>query len=153
MLVQFTLMPSSYKGVEPICISGVTGSQALSALEAEISLTGNEWQKHPILSSSETACILDTDYLRVGYFRNPKGYCWLSVCSSCRWRTFISCSWLAQSFRGHFAKGLWEAGASCYSDSALMAVLHQLGLPDSHLYADSSTGETKSNQSQTLAHI
>lgn len=56
---QFTLMPSSYKGVEPICISGVTGSQVLTALEAEISLTGNEWQKHPIVSVPETPCILD----------------------------------------------------------------------------------------------
>ncbi|KAK4830256.1 LOW QUALITY PROTEIN: hypothetical protein QYF61_009323 [Mycteria americana] len=38
---QCTLMPSSYKGAEPICISGVTGgSQQLTALEAEVGLLG-----------------------------------------------------------------------------------------------------------------
>ena len=70
-------MPSSYKGVEPICISGVTGgSQQLTVLEAEISLTGNEWQKHPIVTGPEAPCILGIDYLRRGYFKDPKGYRW-----------------------------------------------------------------------------
>ena len=74
---QCTLMPSSYKGVEPICISGVTGgSQQLTVLEAEISLTGNEWQKHPIVTGPEAPCILGIDYLRRGYFKDPKGYRW-----------------------------------------------------------------------------
>ena len=74
---QCTLMPSSYKGAEPICISGVTGgSQQLTALEAEISLTGNEWQKHPIVTGPEAPCILGIDYLRRGYFKDPKGYRW-----------------------------------------------------------------------------
>uniref|UniRef100_A0A8U7MAH9 Uncharacterized protein n=1 Tax=Corvus moneduloides TaxID=1196302 RepID=A0A8U7MAH9_CORMO len=46
---QCTLMPSRYVGAEPISISGVTGgSQQLTVLEAEVSLTGNEWQKHSI---------------------------------------------------------------------------------------------------------
>lgn len=47
-------------------------------------------------------------YLRVEYFRNPKGYCWPSVYISCRWRTLISCACLTQSFSGPFAMGLWE---------------------------------------------
>ncbi|KAK4823432.1 hypothetical protein QYF61_002118 [Mycteria americana] len=72
-----TLKPSSYKGAEPICISGVTGgSQQLTVLEAEVSLTGNEWQKHPIVTGPEAPCILGIDYLRRGYFKNPKGYWW-----------------------------------------------------------------------------
>jgi len=51
---QCTLTPSSYKGAEPTCISGVTGgSQELSVLEAEVSLTGKEWQKHPIVTGLE----------------------------------------------------------------------------------------------------
>ncbi|GAB0206199.1 hypothetical protein GRJ2_003085500 [Grus japonensis] len=70
-------MPSSYEGVEPISISGVTGgSQQLTLLEAEVSLTGNEWQKHPIVTGPEAPCILGIDYLRKGYFKDPKGYWW-----------------------------------------------------------------------------
>ncbi|GAB0202588.1 hypothetical protein GRJ2_002724400 [Grus japonensis] len=74
---QCTLMPSNYEGVEPMCISGVTGgSQQLTLLEAEVSLTGNEWQKHPIVTGLEAPCILGLDYLRRGYFKDPKGYQW-----------------------------------------------------------------------------
>ncbi|GAB0209934.1 hypothetical protein GRJ2_003459100 [Grus japonensis] len=70
-------MPSSHEGAEPISISGVTGgSQQLSLLEAEVSLTGNEWQKHPIVTGPEAPCILGIDYLRRGYFKDPKGYRW-----------------------------------------------------------------------------
>ncbi|GAB0189129.1 hypothetical protein GRJ2_001378200 [Grus japonensis] len=70
-------MPSNYEGVEPISISGVTGgSQQLTLLEAEGSLTGNEWEKHPIVTGPEAPCILGIDYLRKGYFKDPKGYRW-----------------------------------------------------------------------------
>ncbi|GAB0208264.1 hypothetical protein GRJ2_003292100 [Grus japonensis] len=63
-------MPSSYEGVEPICISGVTGgSQQLTLLEAD-------WEKHPIVTGPEAPCILGIDYLRRGYFKDPKGYQW-----------------------------------------------------------------------------
>ena len=48
---QRTLMPSSHQGTESIYIHGVTGgSQELTMLEAEISLTGEDWQKHPIVT-------------------------------------------------------------------------------------------------------
>ncbi|GAB0207260.1 hypothetical protein GRJ2_003191600 [Grus japonensis] len=74
---QCTLLPSNYEGVEPISISGVTGgSQQLTLLEAEVSLTGNECQKHPIVTGPEALCILGIDYLRRGYFKDPKGYRW-----------------------------------------------------------------------------
>ncbi|GAB0186826.1 mitochondrial enolase superfamily member 1 [Grus japonensis] len=74
---QCTLMPSSHEGAEPICISGVTGgSQQLTVLEAEVSLPGNEWQKHPIVTGPEAPCILGIDYLWRGYFKDPKGYQW-----------------------------------------------------------------------------
>ncbi|GAB0204053.1 hypothetical protein GRJ2_002870900 [Grus japonensis] len=70
-------MPSSHKGAEPICISGVTGgSQQLTLLEAEVSLTGNEWEKHPIVTGPEAPCILGIDCLQRGYFKDPKGYQW-----------------------------------------------------------------------------
>ncbi|RMB92674.1 hypothetical protein DUI87_30983 [Hirundo rustica rustica] len=62
---------------ESISISGVTGgSQQLTVLEAEVSLTGNGWQKHPIVTGPEAPCILGIDYLRNGYFKDPKGYRW-----------------------------------------------------------------------------
>ena len=70
-------MSSSYQGVKPICISGVTGgSQELTVLEAEISLTGKEWQKCAIVAGPDTPCILGIHYLRRGYFKDPKGYQW-----------------------------------------------------------------------------
>ncbi|GAB0190167.1 hypothetical protein GRJ2_001482000 [Grus japonensis] len=65
------------KGWNLISISGVTGgSQQLTLLEAEVSLTGNEWQKHPIVTGPEAPCILGIDYLWKGYFKDPKGYWW-----------------------------------------------------------------------------
>ena len=74
---QCTLMPSSHSGVESICISTVTGgSQQLSLLEAEVNLTGKDWHKHPIVTGPDAPCILGIDYLRIGYFKDPKGYRW-----------------------------------------------------------------------------
>ncbi|GAB0188041.1 hypothetical protein GRJ2_001269400 [Grus japonensis] len=74
---QCTLMPSSYEGAEPISISGVTGgSQQLTLLEARVSLTGNDWEKHPIVTGPEALCILGIDYLWRGYFKDPKAYWW-----------------------------------------------------------------------------
>ncbi|RMC20373.1 hypothetical protein DUI87_01222 [Hirundo rustica rustica] len=66
-----------YVGTESISISGVTGgSQQLTVLEAEVSLTGNGWKKHTIVTGPEAPCILGIDYLRNGYFKDPKGYRW-----------------------------------------------------------------------------
>ncbi|GAB0209237.1 hypothetical protein GRJ2_003389400 [Grus japonensis] len=48
----------------------------MTLLEAEVSLTGNEWEKHPIVTGPEAPCILGIDYLRRGYFKDPKGYRW-----------------------------------------------------------------------------
>ncbi|RMC19309.1 hypothetical protein DUI87_03917 [Hirundo rustica rustica] len=70
-------MPSRYVGTESISISGVTGgSQQLTVLEAEVSLTGNGWQNHPIVTGPEAPCILGIDCLRNRYFKDPEGYCW-----------------------------------------------------------------------------
>ncbi|GAB0209890.1 hypothetical protein GRJ2_003454700 [Grus japonensis] len=77
---QCTLVPSGYRGTEPIRISGVTGGcQELSVLEAEVSLTADKWEKHPIVTGPEAPCILGIDYLRRGYFKDPKGYRWAFV--------------------------------------------------------------------------
>jgi len=74
---QCTLMPSDFKGTESICIYGVTGvSQEVSVLEVEVSLTGQDWQKHPIVTGPEAPCILGIDSLRRGYFKDRKGYRW-----------------------------------------------------------------------------
>ncbi|RMB93993.1 hypothetical protein DUI87_29580 [Hirundo rustica rustica] len=71
---QCTLIPSEYVGTEPISIAGVTGgSQELTLLEAEVSLTEKEWQKHPIVTGSGAPCILGIDFLRNGYYKDSKG--------------------------------------------------------------------------------
>lgn len=73
MGAQCTLMPLGSKGVETIWISGVTrGSQQLPVLKAVMSLTGDKWQKHPIVIGLEAPCILGINYFRTGYFKNPK---------------------------------------------------------------------------------
>ena len=70
-------MPSSHQGTQPIYIHGVTGgSQELTMLEAEISLTGKNWQRHPTVTGPEAPCILGIDDLRMRYFKDPKGYRW-----------------------------------------------------------------------------
>ncbi|KAM6366001.1 uncharacterized protein FN964_002408 [Alca torda] len=74
---QCTLLPSNHKGTESVTISGVTGgSQELTVLEAEVSLTGNKWEKHPIITGPDAPCILGIDFLKRGYFKDPKGYRW-----------------------------------------------------------------------------
>ncbi|RMC05593.1 hypothetical protein DUI87_17678 [Hirundo rustica rustica] len=74
---QCTLIPSEYVGTEPISIAGVTGgSQELTLLEAEVSLTRKEWQKHPIVTGSGASCILGIDFLRNGYYKDSKGLRW-----------------------------------------------------------------------------
>ena len=72
---QRTLLPLSQRGTKPISIHGVTGgSQELTMLEAEISLTGKDCQKHPIVTGPGAPFILGIDYLRRGYFKDPKGH-------------------------------------------------------------------------------
>ncbi|PKU28139.1 hypothetical protein llap_21557 [Limosa lapponica baueri] len=74
---QCTLLPSNRKGTESVTISGMTGgSQELTVLEAEVSLTGNEWEKHSIITGPDAPCILGIDFLKRGYFKDPKGYRW-----------------------------------------------------------------------------
>ena len=70
-------MPSNDKGAESNSIYGVMGeSQEWSVLEAEVSLTGNEWEKHLIVTDPDAPCILGIEYLKRGYFKDPKGYWW-----------------------------------------------------------------------------
>ena len=52
------------------------GSQQLTLLEADVSLTGQEWKKHPIVAGPGAPCILGIDFLQSGYFKDPKGLRW-----------------------------------------------------------------------------
>ena len=55
-------------------VSGMTErSQELSVWEAEVSLSGQEWQKNPIVTGPEAPGIHGIDYLRRGYFKDRKG--------------------------------------------------------------------------------
>ncbi|RMC17104.1 hypothetical protein DUI87_05681 [Hirundo rustica rustica] len=70
-------MPSRHVGAESVSIAGVTGgSQDFTLVEADVSLTGKEWKKHPIVPGPEAPCILGIHYLRSGYFKDPKGLRW-----------------------------------------------------------------------------
>lgn len=60
---------------ESICIYGVT--QQLTVLEAKVSLTRNEWQKHSVVTGPEVLCILGMSYLKRGFSEDPKGYQWI----------------------------------------------------------------------------
>jgi len=46
----------------------------LPVLEAEVSLTEDKWEKHPIMTGPEAPSILGIDCLRRRYFKDPKGY-------------------------------------------------------------------------------
>ncbi|RMB88695.1 hypothetical protein DUI87_34935 [Hirundo rustica rustica] len=70
-------MPSRHVGAESVSIAGVTGgSQNFTLVEADVSLTGKEREKHPIVTGPEAPCILGIDYLQSGYFKDPKGLRW-----------------------------------------------------------------------------
>ncbi|XP_041878276.1 uncharacterized protein LOC121661803 [Corvus kubaryi] len=64
-------------GSEQVSISGVTGgSQQLTLLEADVSLTGKQSKKRSIVTDPGPPCILGIDFLRSGYFKDPKGLRW-----------------------------------------------------------------------------
>ncbi|KAF4794069.1 hypothetical protein TURU_105321 [Turdus rufiventris] len=50
--------------------------EELSLLEAEVSLTGKGWQKHPIVTGPETPRILGINFLQSGYYKDPREYRW-----------------------------------------------------------------------------
>ncbi|RMB95365.1 hypothetical protein DUI87_28353 [Hirundo rustica rustica] len=60
-----------------VSIAGVTGgSKNFTLVEADVSLTGNEWKRHPIVTGPEAPCILSIDFLQNGYFKDSKGFRW-----------------------------------------------------------------------------
>lgn len=64
-------MPSRHRSAEHIWIFGVTGEcQELSVFEAKVSSTGDNWEKHSIVTGAEAPCILGIDYLRSRYFKD-----------------------------------------------------------------------------------
>ncbi|RMC19178.1 hypothetical protein DUI87_03783 [Hirundo rustica rustica] len=68
---------NTHAGEECVPIAGVTrGSQDFTLVEADVSLTGNEWKRHPTVTGQEVPCILGIDFLRNGYFKDPKGFRW-----------------------------------------------------------------------------
>lgn len=75
---QCTMMPLNHKGSVSINIEEVAGgSKELTVLETEVSLTGNEWERHPVLTGPNAPCVLSVDCLRRGNFKDAKGYRWV----------------------------------------------------------------------------
>lgn len=74
--VHCSLILSSYKGAEPLFISGVTeGPQEIIVLEAGESTIKNKGQKHLIVIGQRLHASL-VYLLRRHYSRDPKGYQW-----------------------------------------------------------------------------
>ncbi|RMC06271.1 hypothetical protein DUI87_15702 [Hirundo rustica rustica] len=77
-VTQCTLLSSRHVGEESVSIAGVIrGSQDFTLVEADVSLTGNEWKKHPIVTGPEAPCILGIDSLQNANFKDPKGFRWV----------------------------------------------------------------------------
>lgn len=117
------------------------GSQQLTILEPEVSLTGNEWQKYPIVTGPEVPCILGIDYLRGEYFTGPKRAL-LGFWDRClRDRGNQTAEYLACFLRGLSCCGFDEdqitADTCHYHYSALPAIPHQPGLCGDHPRDDS----------------
>ena len=113
-------------------------------------MTGNEWQKHPIVTGPEAPCILGLDCLRREYFKDLKGYWWAFGIAALETEEIKRLSTLPGLYRRPICGGVTEsrgtAGAYCYYHGALAAIPHQLRLPDSHLGVDSPTREPRSDQ-------
>ncbi|KAK4823836.1 hypothetical protein QYF61_007085 [Mycteria americana] len=75
-------------------------------MEADVSLTGNEWQKHPIVTGPEAPCILGIDYLRRGYFKDPQGYQWAFGISALEMEEIKQLSTLPSLSKGPSVVGL-----------------------------------------------
>jgi len=102
-----TLIPSDFKGSESIRISGVMGgSQELSVFEAEVSLTGKEWQKHPIVTGPKALCILGIPSR--GYFKDLKGYRWAFGIAALEAEEIKTAVHFAWSLGGSFHCGVAE---------------------------------------------
>lgn len=89
----YSLMALGLRSVTALYSCGMpVDSLQLTALGTQISLSGNEWQRHPILTCAEALCILGVYCLRRGYFKEPKkGAGLLSVQLPWRWRKLSSC--------------------------------------------------------------
>ncbi|RMC04359.1 hypothetical protein DUI87_19178 [Hirundo rustica rustica] len=73
-ILQISAVQVRGSGTTRKCSPG--GSQDFTLVEADVSLTGNEWKRHPIVTGPEAPCILGIDFLRNGYFKDPKGFKW-----------------------------------------------------------------------------
>lgn len=80
--------------------------QQLMLLEAEVSKTGNEWQKHPNVPDPEALCILGTGYLRRGNFKGSKGYWWGSGITTVETKQIKQLSTLSSLSEGPSVVGL-----------------------------------------------
>ena len=103
-----------------------------------MSLTGNEWQKHPIVTGPEAPGILGIDYVRRRYFKGPKGYRRAFAIASLEKEDVKQLSTLPGLSEDPFIVGLprFEELQVPMATTTVVppaAILHQLSLPDPHL--------------------
>ena len=98
----------------------------MTMLEAEISLTGKDWQKHPIVTGPGAPRILGIDYLRRGYFKDPKGYRWAFGIAAVDTEGVKQLSVLPirRSVCCGIATSKRATGTDCYKNGTQTAVLH-----------------------------
>jgi len=128
---------------------GMTGvSQELSVLEAEGSLTGQEWQKHPIVTVPEAPCILGIDYLRRGYFKDPKGYQWAFGIAAVETEEIKQLSILAGLSEDPSIVGLLRVEEQQVPIAT--TTVHQQQYRTNRSSADPPAGESRSDQQNSL---
>lgn len=143
---QWTLMPSGCGGAETSCI--LEWQEHHTLLVIKISLTMNEWPKHPVVSGPETVYVWQR-LLQERVFQHPKkaslGFFELLPW---RWRKLSSCLPRLISQRILLLLGCWglknNLGWSLPQRCTRSNIT--LRLPHSHPSADSLTGESRSDQ-------
>lgn len=131
---------------------GVTGGcQVLSVIEAEGSLTGDKWQKHPMWLAQRPLvpwASVTSGEGTSGILRVLIGF----SCSYCEYREDQLSTLPGTKMPLHCGiVSSWRpASDNCYQDSALAAVSHQLRLCNAHPWTNSLTGEPRSAQQDPL---
>ncbi|KAJ7413970.1 hypothetical protein BTVI_41911 [Pitangus sulphuratus] len=94
--------------IGPTGLCGLYGLAHQIYKEAEVSLRGDKWEKHPLVTGPEAPCILGIDYLRRGYFIDPKGYRWSLGVATVNTEKIIQLSTLTDLSEDPFIMGLMQ---------------------------------------------
>lgn len=101
--------------------------------EVEVYLTGKEWSKHPVVTAPAVPGILAVDFLRSGYFKDPKGLRWAFGIAAVKTEGIRHLAWcLRVPFCSRTPEGRRTAGTNGHHYSTSSALPHKLRLRGSH---------------------